>query len=174
MRVRIITLIATALAAITFLAGCARNGANTNSTTTIVNMNAGTTANASPTATTPSPTTPVTVSASTPTETFNSYYEAIKRKDVNAFKSLFSKGTLSMLDDRAKRQNTTTDAVIKEGIEEASKEVPATLPPTRNEKIDGDKATLEVNDEKKEKWETLHFVREDGQWKISFDPDEAK
>jgi hypothetical protein len=77
-----------------------------------------------------------------------------------------------MLEERAKRQSTTLDAVIKEGIEDASKEVPAALPPTRNEKINGDKATLEVNDEKKGKWETIHFVREGGQWKLTFDDDE--
>lgn len=173
MRIRIITLTAIALAAITFLAGCSKDATNANGTNTATTTNAG--ATPSPSVAQPSPTaTSSTASASTPTEAFNAYYEAIKRKDVNAFKSLFSKGTLGMLEERAKRRNSTLDESIKEGIEEASKEVPATMPPTRNEKIDGDKATLEVNDEKKEKWETLHFVREGGQWKISFDKSEAK
>jgi hypothetical protein len=174
-RIRIITLTAIALAAITSLAGCSKDATNTNSANSATTNIAG--ATPSPSVAQPSPTataTNTTVSASTPTEAFNAYYEAIKRKDVGAFRSLFSKGTLGMLEERAKRQNTTLDAVIKEGIEEASKEVPPAVPPTRNEKVDGDKATLEVNDEKKERWETLHFVREAGQWKISFDSSEAK
>jgi hypothetical protein len=176
MRVRIVTLTAVALAALTLLAGCSKTANNANGTNTTITSNAG--ASPSPSVAQPSPTstttTTTTVSASTPTEAFNAYYEAIKRKDVGAFRTLFSKGTLGILEERAKQQKTTLDAVIKEGMEEASKEVPASLPPTRNEKIDGDKATLEVNDEKKEKWETLHFIREDGQWKISFDDDETK
>lgn len=172
MRIRIITLTAIALAAITFLAGCSKDATNANGTNTATTTNAG--ATPSPSVAQPSPTATATASASTPTGAFTAYYEAIKRKDVNAFRSLFSKGTLAMLEDRAKQRNTTLDETIKEGIEEASKEVPATMPPTRNEKIDGDKATIEVNDEKKEKWETLHFVREGGQWKISFDESESK
>jgi hypothetical protein len=74
-----------------------------------------------------------------------------------------------MMEARAKRGNTTIDAVMKEGLEEASKEIPAAVPETRNEKIDGDKATLEAKDDKKDSWETLHFAREDGQWKLAFD-----
>jgi hypothetical protein len=172
MRIRIITLTTIALAAITFLAGCSKDAANANGTNTATINNAG--PSSSPIVAQPSPTATTSTSASTPTEAFNIYYDSIKKKDVNTFKSLLSKGTLNMLEERAKRQSTTLDAAINEGIVEASKEVPATLPPTRNEKVDGDKATLEVNDEKKEKWETIHFVREDGRWKLSFDAGEAK
>ena len=177
MKIRVTTLSIIALAAVTLLAGCSKNATNANGANATVTSNTGpspspSVAQPSPTATTTTTTT--TVAASTPTEAFNSYYEAIKRKDVGAFRSLFSKGTFGMLEERAKQQNTTLDAVIKEGIEEASKEVPATLPSTRNEKINGDKATLEVNDEKKSKWETIHFVREGGQWKLTFDDDEKE
>ena len=172
MRLRIITLTAIALAAITFLAGCSKDATNANGTNTASTNNAR--PSPSPIVAQPSPTATTPTSASTPTEAFNTYYDAIKRKDVNAFKNLLSKGTLEMLEEQAKRQNKTIDAALNDGIVEASKEVPATVPPTRNEKVDGDKATLEVNDEKKGKWETLHFVRDAGQWKISFDAGEAK
>jgi hypothetical protein len=175
MKIRIATFTAIALATLTLLTGCSKNANNANGTNTTVTSNAG--ASPSPSVAQPSPTattTTTTVSASTPTEAFNAYYEAIKRKDVAAFRTLFSKGTLGMLEERAKQQKTTLDEVIKEGMEEASKEVPASVPPTRNEKVDGDKATLEVNDEKKGKWETLNFVREGGQWKLTFDDDEKE
>jgi hypothetical protein len=74
-----------------------------------------------------------------------------------------------MMEERATREKTTLDDVMQKGLEEASKEIPAEVPATRNVKIDGDKATLEAKDDKKDKWETLHFVKEDGQWKIAFD-----
>jgi hypothetical protein len=125
-------------------------------------------ATATPASSTPTPTTS-TAGASTPTAAFTAYYEAVKRKDAAAVKALFSKGTVSMMEERAKRENTTLDDVMKKGLEGAGEGIPAEVPETRNEKIDGDKATLEVKDEKKDTWETLHFVREDGQWKVAFD-----
>jgi hypothetical protein len=81
----------------------------------------------------------------------------------------FSKGTMTMMEAEAKRKDTTLAAVMKEGLEQAGKDIPDAVPETRNEKIDGDKATLEINDVKKGKWETLNFVREDGEWKLAFD-----
>lgn len=171
MRLRFAALTAITLAtAITFLAGCSK-GTSNSTNSNAGNSAGGTSASPASTITQSSPTaTPTTsISASTPTEAFSAYYEAIKRKDVAAVKALFSKGTVGMMEDEAKRKNTTLDAVMKEGLEQAGKEVPAELPESRNEKIDGDKATLEVKDEKKDKWETIHFVREDGQWKMAFD-----
>jgi hypothetical protein len=58
---------------------------------------------------------------------------------------------------------------MAEGLKQASAEVPETMPETRNEKIDGDTATLEVKDDKKDKWETIHFAKEDGEWKLALD-----
>ncbi len=43
------------------------------------------------------------------------------------------------------------------------------LPETRNEKITGDTATLEVKNDKTGKWDTLPFVKENGEWKIALD-----
>ena len=43
------------------------------------------------------------------------------------------------------------------------------MPETRNEKIDGDKATLEFKDTGGDSnWTTAHFVKEDGEWKVAF------
>jgi hypothetical protein len=39
----------------------------------------------------------------------------------------------------------------------------------RNEKIEGDTATLEVKNEKTTEWETLYFVKETDEWKIALD-----
>jgi hypothetical protein len=43
------------------------------------------------------------------------------------------------------------------------------MPETRNEKINGDMATLEVKNEKTDKWDPLPFVKENGEWKIALD-----
>ena len=175
MRIRFAALTAITLAtAVTLLTGCSKetsNTANANASNSAANVSASPAATSTQPSSPTAPMTPTTSASggATPIGAFTAYYEAIKRKDVDAVKNVFSKGTLSMMEERAKKANTTIDAVMKEGLEGASKDVPAEAPKTRNEKVDGDKATVEVRDEKKDKWELVHFVREDGQWKIAFD-----
>jgi hypothetical protein len=169
MRIRLVALTTIALATIMLAAGC--NKGTTNSTNSVASNNAGGGTSASPgtTGTQPSPSSTATTSgsASTPTAAFRAYYEAVKSKDIETIKGLFSKATLNMMEERAKQTNMTLDAVMEKGLESASKDLPAEVPETRNEKIDGDKATLEIKD--KDKWETLRFAREGGEWKIGFD-----
>ena len=43
------------------------------------------------------------------------------------------------------------------------------MPELRNEKITGDTATVEMKRDKSDKWDTVPFVKEDGEWKIAFD-----
>lgn len=154
-------------AAALLLAGCKKtdsnaNGANTRNTTVTSTNTATTTGAATPLGTPTS-----TVAAASPTEAFRLYYEAIKRNDVPAIKALFSRATINMLEEQAKRSNKSFDDVFNEGLKEASEEIPASLPESRNEKVNGDRATLEINDAKKGSWDTVHFVKEGG-WKISF------
>ena len=155
-----------ALAALALLAGCNKSTSNANSTNS-ASKNTTITANAT-TNTAPAPLgTPMsTASASTPTEAFGLYYEAIKRRDAPAFKSLLSRETMKFLDDGAKRTGKSVDEFINSMFDQIGRDVPPTLPETRNEQINGDRATLEVHDAKKDKWETLHFINEGG-WKIS-------
>jgi len=172
MKLRIAAFAAVALAAITLLAGCSKTTSNANSTNTVAKGNTGVPKSPGTMDAQPSPSatsTTRTSSGSTPTGAFEAYYEAIKEKDVNAVKKLFSKSMVTMMEDQAKQSNKTVDDVMAEGLKHASAEVPETMPETRNEKIDGDTATLEVRDEKKDKWETIHFVKEDGDWKLSLD-----
>jgi hypothetical protein len=103
---------------------------------------------------------------STPTATFKAFYDASKKKDVPAMKKTLSKGTLDMFDKLAKEQNKTTDEMLKDVDKDDKSEK---MPETRNEKITGDTATLEVKNEKTNKWDTLPFVKENGEWKIALD-----
>lgn len=98
----------------------------------------------------------------TPLETFKTYTRAIKKKDITTMKLLLSSETLKMHEQEAKSQGITVDDIVKRetlfGENQSTVEF-------RNEKIDGDKATLEVKDPMGF-WQTVHFVREAGEWKI--------
>lgn len=106
--------------------------------------------------------------SSSPTSTFKAFYEAQKKKDVAGMKKTLSKSSLEMMEKAAKSQNKTVDQAITEGFNSPGAKSDK-LPETRNEKIDGNNATLEVNDEDTKKWETLYFVKEDSEWKIALD-----
>ena len=106
------------------------------------------------------------LSGATPTATFKAFYDASKKKDVAGMKKTLSKGTLDMFDKLAKEQNKTTDDMLKEVDKDDKSDK---MPETRNEKINGDTATLEVKNEKTNKWEPLPFVKENGEWKIALD-----
>ncbi len=98
----------------------------------------------------------------TPTETFKTYARAIRQKDYTAMKLLLSNETLKMHQQEAKAQNTNVDEILKRAtvVAEGQRTVEY-----RNEKIDGEQATLEYKTSYGS-WDTMTFVREDGVWKI--------
>lgn len=77
-------------------------------------------------------------------------------------KMLLTAESLQMLEREAKAQGVTVDDVVKKEtlFTENQKTVEF-----RNEKIDGQKATIEVKNQFGT-WETVPFAFEDGQWKI--------
>ncbi len=77
-------------------------------------------------------------------------------------KLLLSSETIKMHEQEAKSQNVTVDDIVKR---ETLFSADQTQVKFRNEKIDGDKATLEVENSFGT-WETVPFVKEDGDWKI--------
>ena len=99
---------------------------------------------------------------STPLETFKTYAKAFKAKDTAAMKVLLSDDTLKMHEQEAKAQNTTVDEILKREtmIGETQRSVEY-----RDEKIEGDKATLQIKNVYGS-WETLPFSKENGVWKI--------
>ncbi len=98
----------------------------------------------------------------TPLDTFKTYTKAIKQKDYSTMKLLLSDGTIKMHEQEAKAQGVTVDDIVKREtlFNEDQRSVEY-----RDEKIEGDKATLQVKNSYGS-WETLPFVREDGVWKI--------
>lgn len=103
--------------------------------------------------------------ASTPKEAFKSFYEAAKGKDVASIKKLMSKETIAEMEREAKGENKSLDDFL---AEESQKGLPPAMPELGEEKIEGDKATLQFKAEKATNWSTVPFVKEDGDWKINF------
>jgi hypothetical protein len=99
---------------------------------------------------------------STPLETLKSYTLAIKRKDTTAMKLLLSDASIKMAEQQARAQNTTLDEIVKNEtlFTESQKRLDY-----RNEKIEGERATIEVKNSFNS-WDTVPFVLEDGIWKI--------
>lgn len=103
-------------------------------------------------------------SGSSPTATAKAFFDAVKAKDVPGMKNALSKNSLEMMESFAKLENKSLDEALKEPNTEKQ---PQTFE-SQNEKINGDTASLEVKGADG-KWETIYFVKEDGQWKLALD-----
>ena len=77
-------------------------------------------------------------------------------------KLLLSDASIKMHDQEAKAQNLNLDDVVKRQTLFSETQ---TSVEHRNEKIEGDRASLEVKNSFGS-WETVPFVKEDGIWKI--------
>lgn len=92
--------------------------------------------------------------------------EAAQKKDVQTFKSLLSKGTIAGLNKDAKEAGLPVDNMLSQLLAQDLFPKGAGAIETRNESINGDKATVEikgVND----KWSQNELVKEDGSWKVT-------
>ena len=99
------------------------------------------------------------VAQGSPTATMKAYYEAAKKKDFEALKRVVSSAYLKEL--------AKAPFPPERIMEPLAEHLPPTMPDTRNEKISGDRATLEVRDDQRKQWETVTFVRENGVWKVA-------
>lgn len=104
----------------------------------------------------------------TPTATFKAYFDAQQKKDIATMKQTLSKTSLAMMEASAKQQGVTLDKMIQAQLDHPASKIDK-LPESRNEKITGDNATLELRNEEANRWDTMYFVKEDGGWKIALD-----
>jgi len=103
---------------------------------------------------------------SSPTAAFKAFIEAQKNKDVAGMKKRLSKKSLVMAENAALAESKTTDQVLANDYPAAQAQK---APEMRNEKITGDSGTLEIKYDGVKEWQTMYFVKEDGDWKIAFD-----
>lgn len=103
--------------------------------------------------------------AATPTEAVKTFAAGMKDKDPSKVKSVLTAGSVKMLETGAKNDGEESlDAFIKSG--KGGKQF-ALDGEFRNEKIDGDSATIEAKSNGK--WEPITLAKENGNWKIAFD-----
>lgn len=98
----------------------------------------------------------------TPLDTLKTYTQAIKKNDVQMMKRLLSDASLKMAEQEAASQNVPIDEIVRR--ETLFNEAQTSLK-FRNEKVEDDKATIEVENSFGS-WDTVFFVKEDGIWKI--------
>ncbi len=101
----------------------------------------------------------------TPFEILKTYTQAIKKKDVKKMKALLSAGSIKLAEAEAKAQNVTLDEIILRETLFSSEQKTLKF---RNEKIDGDNATIEI-ETSPELFDRIPFVKENGVWKIAKD-----
>lgn len=105
--------------------------------------------------------------ANSPTEAYKQFNDAVQKEDVAAAKRTFSKKSLELLNQYFQKQKTSPDEGLKQVFKIFKTQSTAT-PEYRNEKIEGDKATLEVKTNP-DKWTTYLFVKEEDGWKLELD-----
>ncbi len=100
----------------------------------------------------------------TPTDAYKAAYAARKNKDVPGLKKLMSKDIIEFFTEigGAGEKKQTLDELLMELCEKPQAPTAA----ARNEKIDGDHATIEYLDEKGD-WSTMDFIKEGGGWKLT-------
>lgn len=138
-----------------FASACSKatNNANTSSSNTSSTSSSSTSSTSS---------TASTAMASSPIAAYKAFQDANKKKDYEGVKKRFSRASIAILTDEAKKKNQTLDEFVKQQVDTGSNDEEVT-----NEKINGDSATVDLKD--KNSSITLPLVKEDGEWKIAYD-----
>ncbi len=108
-----------------------------------------------------------------PTASIDAMFTAMKNGQVDDFKKFITTADVAMIESMEKLANSIDPEAINkmktkmgDEFKEKAKDIKYTL---KNEKIDGNKATVdaEVTDGGKTESHTFNLVKEDGAWKIS-------
>ena len=102
-------------------------------------------------------------SLATPTETYKTACAARRKKDVAGLKRVLSKDLLGFFKEMGEAEKKSLDESLSEMLNQPM----SPSDESRDEKINGDTATLEyLND--KGKWSQMDFVKEGTDWKMTF------
>jgi hypothetical protein len=96
-----------------------------------------------------------------PTEVYKAAYTARKNCDVAGLKKVMAKDLVDFISKMAKEDKKSVDDEFKELCQRPQ----ASTEQVRNEKINGDHASIEYLDENNE-WQPMDFVKEGGVWKM--------
>jgi hypothetical protein len=101
-------------------------------------------------------------SLKTPTDTYKTAHDLRKRKDIEGVKKVMAPDALEFLTAMGEPEKSLND-MLREMCEKPQ----ADKAEVRNEKISGDRATVEYLDEKGS-WKVMDFQKIGGEWKIGF------
>jgi hypothetical protein len=104
-----------------------------------------------------------TGSLTTPTEAYKTAYELRKKKDTEGLKKIMSKDIKEFLTMMGEAEKKTLDDMLKEMVEKPQ----ADKIESRNEKIDGNFATVEYLTETGA-WKTMDFEKVGSDWLLTF------
>lgn len=153
------------------LAGCGTTG-NSNATGNSVNSNAANSANASNAATATATATPASASTgslATPTEAYKTAFALREKKDVDGLKKIMADDVKEFLSEIGKADKRSLDDMIKEIFLRPQ----AKTDEWRNEKIDGEYATVEYPDAQGN-WKTMDFKKSGDKWLLSLPKPDKK
>jgi hypothetical protein len=101
-------------------------------------------------------------SLATPGESYKTAYAARRDKDIAGLKRVLSKEVLDFMTEMGKEEKKTLDDQLRELTERPQ----AATAESRNEKIEGEHASLEYLNESGA-WSTMDFIKEGNDWKIT-------
>jgi hypothetical protein len=108
-------------------------------------------------------------SATGPSNVLRQYVAASQKKDTSTMKNLLSKSSLEYIEKNAKMRNRTVDDILLDEASMRKEDIEYALE-MRNEKIEGDTATVEIKNEMTGEFDmTMPFVKENGAWKLARD-----
>lgn len=100
-----------------------------------------------------------------PTLAYQELYKAVKGGKTDEIRKRLSKATIQFAEGAAARQKVPIESVLKNGFLSAN--LNASMPATRDERIKGNFAAVEIWSDKNKNWENAPFVKEDGSWKLA-------
>ena len=106
-----------------------------------------------------------TGSLATPSEAYRTAYALREKKDVEGMKTIMSQEVLDFLTMVGETEKKTLDDEIRSMFDEPQ----AKSAEVRNEKITGNRATIEYLDEKGE-WSIMDFEKVGKEWKLALPP----
>ena len=103
--------------------------------------------------------------AKSPTEAYKMLFAAVKAKDPEKIKAMMTQNTLGLAQFNAERQKITIEKSVENGL--VAPTMADALTEIRDERVKGNFGSVEVFNQKENRWEDLPFIIEDGGWKLA-------
>lgn len=112
-------------------------------------------------------------SSTSPTATIDGMFTAMKNGNIDDLKKFITKNDVTMIEEGLKFASSIDSSFVRKATETMAQEFKEKVKDVsyklKNEKVDGDKATVdaEVTENGKTETHAINLVKEDGAWKIA-------